>query len=330
VRSAAVACDTAEIFLLESWMTLMINRRCSVVLVACWVLALFSGATPAPAAEGTAMVARTAVMSAFKPEWTELLAILKNREDHILNGTDYVTGEIEGKPVVLLLSGISMVNAAMTTQFVLDHFAVKRIVFSGIAGGLNPDLGIGDVVVPDRWSEYLEAVFARKTGAGYVLPKFAQASHTNNFGMIFPQPVQIARASEDPEPRSWFAVDPQLLALARTVADSVQLNDCTADKKCLGRRPKIVIGGNGVSGQAFVDNSEFRDYAHQTFDAEAVDMESAAVAHVAYANQVPFIAFRSLSDLAGGDAGENQIEAFKDLASANSASLVHAFIKALP
>lgn len=279
---------------------------------------------------GTEMVARTAVISAFKPEWTELLATLTNREDQIINGTDYATGEIEGKPVVLLLSGISMVNAAMTTQFVLDHFTIKRIVFSGIAGGLNPDLGIGDVVVPDQWSEYLEAVFARKSGSGYVLPKFVEHPQNNNFSMIFPQPVQIARAPDDPEPHSWFAADPQLLALAKTVAGGVQLSDCTADNKCLGHRPKVVIGGNGVSGQAFVDNSEFREYAHRAFDADAVDMESAAVAHVAYANKVPFIVFRSLSDLAGGDAGENQMEAFKNLASANSASLVHAFIKALP
>jgi adenosylhomocysteine nucleosidase len=310
----------------------MSNRGSFILVAACWILSLFAEATPTPAAGGTETeaVARTAVISAFRPEWTELLAALTNREDRIINGTDYVAGEIEGKPVVLLLSGISMVNAAMTTQSVLDHFTVRRIVFSGIAGGLNPDLAIGDVVVPDRWSEYLEAVFARDTGAGYVLPKFVEHPQNNNFGMIFPQPVQIARAPDDPEPRSWFSVDPQLLALARAVAGDVQLNDCTADQKCLGHRPKVVIGGAGVSGQAFVDNREFRDYARRAFDAEAVDMETAAVAHVAYANKVPFIAFRSLSDLAGGDAGENQIEAFKNLASGNSASLVHAFIKALP
>ena len=45
-------------------------------------------------------------------------------------------------------SGVSMVNAAMNTQLVLDRFTVKRIVFSGIAGGVDPGLTIGDVVVP--------------------------------------------------------------------------------------------------------------------------------------------------------------------------------------
>jgi adenosylhomocysteine nucleosidase len=307
---------------------LMRNRSFVVLLLFCCIL--LGGAAPAPAADATDTVPRTAVISAFKPEWNDLLAVLKNRQDRILNGTDYATGEIEGKPVVLYLSGISMINAAMTTQFVFDHFSVKQVVFSGISGGLNPDLSIGDVVVPDQWSEYLEAVFARENGTGYVLPHYVEHPQNNNFGMIFPQPVEIARAPEDPEPRTWFAVDPELIAVTRTVAGGVQLNDCTADGKCLGRHPKIVIGGNGVSGQAFVDNSAFRDYARKNFDANVVDMESAAVAHVAYANKVPFIAFRSLSDLAGGDAGENQIEAFKGLAAGNSASLVRAFLKALP
>ena len=57
-------------------------------------------------------------------------------------------------------------------------------------------------------------------------------------------------------------------------------------------------------------------------------MESAAVAHVAYANGVPFIAFRSLSDLAGGDEGENQIKTFFKLAADNSARVLLAFLAA--
>src|SRR5882762_10145299 len=146
---------------------------------------------PTHAAEILDRTPRTAVMSAFEPEWTALKAMLSGREDHTFNGTVFATGTIEHQPVVLFLSGISMVNAAMNTQLALDRFTIKRIVFSGIAGGVNPDLEIGDVVVPDEWSEYLEAVFARENAGSYMLPGYAEKP-LSNFGMMFPQPVQIA------------------------------------------------------------------------------------------------------------------------------------------
>src|SRR5262249_41649253 len=153
-------------------------------------------------------VRRTAVMSAFEPEWKVLQTALRDRRDYVANGVTFATGTIDGRPVVLFLSGISMVNAAMTTQLVLERFGIDAIVFSGIAGGVNPDLSIGDVVVPDRWSEYLEAVFARegKDGAYNLAPRFAERQFTKNFGMMFPQPVQIAKGSGELERRAWFEV----------------------------------------------------------------------------------------------------------------------------
>ncbi len=293
-------------------------------------LALLAGVVAvANAAETLDATPRTAVMSAFQPEWAALQATLRDRKDYVVDGTTFATGTIEGKPVVLFLSGISMVNASMRTQQALDRFAVSRIVFSGIAGGIDPELSIGDVVVPAEWSEYLESVFARDAAGGYVLPSYAEKGLAN-YGMIFPQPVEIARDGGRVEKRTWFPVDPQLLAVARGVADTAVLRDCTLEKKCLTRKPRIVVGGHGVSGQAFVDNKAFREYVRATFDAEVLDMESAAVAHVAFINGTPFIAFRSLSDLAGGGEGANEMGTFIQLAADNSAAVVRAFLKVLP
>jgi adenosylhomocysteine nucleosidase len=229
------------------------------------------------------------------------------------------------------MSGISMVNAAMKAQMVVDCFKADRIVFSGIAGGANPDLGIGDVVIPAQWSEYLESVFARRSGGTYTLPAFLPAASALNFGMIFPEPVQIIGPGGDLENHKWFAADSDLLAAARAVAVSTVLRDCDpGSDRCLGRKPRIIVGGNGVSDQAFIDNAEFRDWARSAFQADAVDMESAAVAHVAYTNHVPFLAIRSLSDMAGGDADENQMKSFQSLAASNSVAVVRALIEALP
>lgn len=274
-------------------------------------------------------VSRIGVVSAFEPEWQSLKADLANPETVRINGVDFVTGRLAGRDVVLFLSGVSMVNAAMTTQLALDRFGIEAIVFSGIAGGVDPALDIGDVVVADRWAQYLEAVFARKDGEDWKLPSYAKRAMPNH-GMIFPQPVEVRSGrSETTEEMFWFKTDAALLDVAREVAEKVELERC-AGATCLTRAPQVVVGGAGVSGTVFVDNAEFRQYVAAAFDASVLDMESAAVAHVAYANNVPFIAFRSLSDLAGGGEGENEMATFFALASENSARVVKAFVAAMP
>ena len=227
--------------------------------------------------------------------------------------------------MVLFLSGISMVNASRTTQLALDRFNIRRIVFSGVGGGVDPALQVGDVVVAEQWAEYLEMTFTREAAPA----ESPAADRVPSFGMMAPNPVTLEPAGGKPERRTWFMVDPALLAAARRAAANAVLKRC-AGEHCLPGPPKIIVGGNGVSGSAFVDNAAFRQYAFAAFKAEVLDMESAAAAHVAYLNHTPFIAFRSLSDLAGGDPGANQFPTFLGLAADNAAATVRAFLRAAP
>ena len=269
-------------------------------------------------------------MSAFEPELALLRAKVVDARSQTINGVEFTTGTLQGKPVVLFLSGISMVNASMNTQLALDRFKVSHIVFSGIAGGVNPDLRVGDVVVANRWAQYLEVLLAREVAPVQFAPRGSAATaKLPNFGMIFPRPVGVRSAGRQGEEQMiFFDVDPGLLLLARRAAQGVQLENCDSRKQCLGHVPRIVIGGNGVSGTAFVDNAAFREYTFNVFAASVLDMETAAVAHVAYSNRVPFIAFRSLSDLAGGGGGENEIGTFFQIAADNSARVLLAFLEA--
>lgn len=288
-------------------------------------VAVMGAAVPAMANE----VGRVAVISAFPPEWVSLQAALEGAETQRINGVEFVTGQLEGQDVVLFLSGVSMVNAAMTTQLALDHFQIEAVVFSGIAGGVDPALHIGDVVVAGQWGQYLETVMARETDGNFAIPPFLTSPFAN-YGMIFTRETTVASGRGDPETRFWFAADPALLETARKVAAETDLAACNAENACLSQPPQIRVGGNGVSGSAFVDNAGLREWIFATFEAQVVDMESAAVAQVAWANQVPFIAFRSLSDLAGGGEGENEMGVFMSLAAENSALLVRRFLAALP
>ncbi len=308
-------------------------RRAVLILFAGLSAALMLAASapePAEAQDFRDETPRIAVVSAFAPELEILKGELRDRAVQSANGVEFATGTLEDRKVVLFLSGISVVNAAMTTQLALDRFAIARIVFSGIAGGVDPSLGIGDVAIAERWGQYLEMLFARATDGGWATMPFFEHPY-GNFGMMFPRSVTVRRAGTDgPETRFWFPVDPALLAAARRAADKVALARCTADGRCLDRPPRVAVGGSGVSGGAFVDNATFRTWVFETFGARVLDMESAAVAHVAYANDVPFVAVRSLADLAGGGEGANRMEIFLDLAAGNAAAVVKAMLSEMP
>ena len=293
---------------------------------------LLAGALAAPlqAAPRHDGVPRTAIVSAFEPELVLLRSQLRQPRVQRIAGVEFTTGQLQGKPVLLFLSGISMTNAAMNTQRALDHFKVRRLLFSGIAGGVDPALHVGDVAVPRRWAPYLEGVLARETTPGhYQPPPWMDDLVGPGFGPFVPRSVEVRSSRQaGTERKAWFEVDAALLAMAERIAQT-PLQRCDARLQCLSQAPRVVVGGNGVSGAAFVDNAAWREYAFNTFQAQVLDMESAATAQVAYSNQVPFIAFRSLSDLAGGGEGENEMHTFMTLAAGNSARVLLAFLAAL-
>lgn len=59
----------------------------------------------------------------------------------------FYIGQLHGKTVVLVRSGIGKVNAAMCTQILIDIYHVEVVINTGVAGALHPDLQVGDIVV---------------------------------------------------------------------------------------------------------------------------------------------------------------------------------------
>ena len=272
---------------------------------------------------------RVLVLSAFGAELELMVDAMTIDHVDVINGRLAYVGELGGNSVALMLTGVSMTNAAMSTQAALDAYPdTGYIVYSGIAGGVNPELGIGTLTIPAQWGEYQEAFFARADGEGWNVGWHSEPF--GNYGMMFPQTTDATRTCGLPDQSNdmfWFLVDPDMLAVAAAVMPDVMLQDCVGDV-CLDPAPVIVVGGNGVSGPTFVDNAEYRTWVWETFGADALDMETAATAHVAYTNCVPYLAFRSLSDLAGGGPGENQIGTFFAVAAENSATAVLTFLEA--
>jgi adenosylhomocysteine nucleosidase len=275
---------------------------------------------------------RIAIATAYPPEIQAMAPFLQAEQKYQINGVTFHTGKLSDRPVVLFMTGVSLVNASMNSQLLLDKFNITDLVMSGIAGGVDPSMKIGDVAVPERWGQYNEAIYLRERNGKIVWPQYTNEKDAvaPPFLFIAPQGVRITSADNpNPQRRFWFEVDPGMLAAARVAAETVQFQRCSPKGGCLSHDPKALIGGAGVTGSVFMDNAKFREYLFTSFGARVVEMETAATAMVAHANGVRFIAFRSLSDLAGGGAAlQNEEETFDTLASSNAAAFTRAFLEA--
>lgn len=87
------------------------------------------------------------LIGAMDEEIMLLLQSMENKQTTVKAGIHYYKGDICGKPVVLCKSGVGKVNAAVTTQILLDTFGVTKILFTGVAGAVHPCLNIGDIVI---------------------------------------------------------------------------------------------------------------------------------------------------------------------------------------
>jgi adenosylhomocysteine nucleosidase len=271
---------------------------------------------------------RIGIVSAFDPELkaVEEVFIPKGRKSKIeeVNGTRFRSIDLNGKRLYFFLSGVSMVNAALTTQMAIDHFQLDAIIFSGIAGAVDPGLHPGDVVVPGRWIHQIESNWlnpdSTKPGS-YILPEFYRPKY-GHFEMIFPSDVEVVRKGENKSRQVHaFPADHYLLGCAKSVANRVQLVDSG------GGRCKVYVGGNAMSGPVFLDNRSFREFAFHTWRVRLHEMEGTAIAQVGYVNRVPVLIIRGISDLAGGQRGPNWEERYTQLASRNAALVAAAILR---
>ena len=273
---------------------------------------------------------RIGIVSAFDPELTaiEQGIIPKRAESKIeeVNGTRVRLVDLDGKHLYFFLSGMSMVNAALTTQMAVDRFQLDAIIFAGIAGAVDPALHPGDVVVPAYWIHQMESVWSNpdsnKSGS-YVLPEFYRPKY-GHFEMIFPNDVQVVRKG-DAKLRQVhaFPADHYLLSCAESAANRVRLVDTKGEPR------SVYIGGSAMSGPVFLDNRDFREFAFRTWKVRLHEMEGTAIAQVGYVDRIPVLIVRGISDLAGGQHGQNSEETNTRLASRNAALVAAATLNKL-
>lgn len=96
----------------------------------------------------------TAILSALEQEQRGLVELLSQRRDVERAGRRFVTGRLADRPVVLALSRIGKVAAATTATTLIEAFGARRVVFTGVAGALQPQVRVGDLVVADAFVQH--------------------------------------------------------------------------------------------------------------------------------------------------------------------------------
>lgn len=89
----------------------------------------------------------TGIIGAMEEEVRQLKNAMSNVSVTCYAGMEFYCGQMQGKDIVVVRSGIGKVNAAICTQILVDQFQVKRILNTGIAGSLNASIDIGDIVL---------------------------------------------------------------------------------------------------------------------------------------------------------------------------------------
>ncbi|WP_227396783.1 5'-methylthioadenosine/S-adenosylhomocysteine nucleosidase [Jeotgalibacillus aurantiacus] len=87
------------------------------------------------------------IIGAMEEEVELLRSNIEQAKTETIANSEFTSGWIDGKEVVLVKSGIGKVNAAMTTTILQERYQPDYILNTGSAGGFDPTLEVGDVVI---------------------------------------------------------------------------------------------------------------------------------------------------------------------------------------
>lgn len=229
------------------------------------------------------------IICAMDVELQDIRKELTDGETLEQGGYEFYRGLLYGMPVVLVQCGVGKVNAARGTQMLIDRFDPAAIVNSGVAGGTEEGLHIGDIIVG---TEFIQHDFD-VTALGYVRGYLC--------------------TGEDSRQPTVFHADP---ALVRALEDAARGMDPKRD----------VRTGRIVSGDMFINTAAKKKELFDTFRATCAEMESAAIAQTCASAGVPFAVLRVISDLANGTSPENY-SVFEKLSADYSAQVLLRFVR---
>ena len=173
----------------------------------------------------------------------------------------FYKGSHDKHELILVQSGLGKVNAAVVSTLLIEKFDCELLLFSGVAGGIDPGIKIGEVIIGDSLIQYDYGTLKNRE----LLP-------------FRPGSIPTGESKNELE----YSLDPKIKHKIKVSLPNVRM-------------------GIILTGDVFLQCEETQKELFEKYGAQAIDMEGAAVAQVAEQFGIPAIVVRCLSDLAGAD-----------------------------
>ncbi len=223
------------------------------------------------------------IIGAMDSEIETLLSHLENKKEEKKYGLTFYLGKLKNYEVIIVKCGIGKVNAGRTTQVLISEYSPKYIINTGIGGGLNQQLKIGDIVISTDLIQHDFDVTAFGYAKGYMF------------------------IGDKKEPTKYVA-DKELSEKIKKVLEKI-------------KEGRNIFKGRILTGDLFVSSKEKREQLVQDFDGFCCEMEGAAIAQVAFLNNIPFTVLRLISDMPDGKGPEDYNAFEKEAARLSSLAL---------
>lgn len=240
------------------------------------------------------------IMSAMHEEIHLLHEQMEVEREVVLGMRTYFIGKLHGKEVVVVFSRWGKVAAASTATALIVQFGVDEIIFSGVAGGLNERLNIGDIVIGKSLVQH--DMDARPIFAQFEIPLIDKTYFEANTQIS----EKLAKATEN--------------FLANNKLDSKLVEE-------FGLHSPTIYNGDIASGDRFIsDNTEIQRFRTDLPEVLCVEMEGAAVGQICYEYSVPFGIVRTISDSANDDAHIDFIRFVDKVASHYTSGIIAGYL----
>jgi adenosylhomocysteine nucleosidase len=240
------------------------------------------------------------IIGAMPEEMEKIISTIENKEIDEIGSRIFYRGSLSGQQVVAVFSRWGKVAAATTATTMIMHYGVDRIVFTGVAGGINPELRVGDVVIAQRLFQH--DMDARPLMRRFEIPLTGKTS---------------------------FEIASQNQEVMMQAVHNFLIQDKDFRKELLEHgisSPSLMVG-DIASGDLFISSKEMKDALIRNLPSVVcAEMEGAAVAQVCDDFGIPLVVVRVISDTADDEAPVSAIGFVNQHAGNYSLSILKEYI----